>query len=141
MRLISNAFGLLPVVGLLLLASPAFADEPTVPPKDRAAYCKENPGKCEEARAKHDAFCKENPEKCEQMNQKHAERQAYCKQHPEKCEQQRARMKQHHDEMQAKCAADPAKCEELKKAQRERQKHVGGHAPMEKSDTPDSPPK
>jgi hypothetical protein len=130
MRRHVTAFGIVPIVGLLLLASPVRAEDPTTPPPDRAEFCKQNPGKCEEARAKRDAFCKENPEKCEQVRQKRAERREFCKQNPEKCAEQRERMKQRRAEMQAKCAADPAKCEEMKKERRERfQKRHGGGSP------------
>jgi len=128
--------GLAGVAGLLLGARLALADEGSPPPSPPAMpgrqFCQENPGKCEEARAKHQAFCQENPEKCEQIKQKRAERRAFCKQNPEKCQEQRAQMKARRAEMKEKCAADPAKCQEMKQQMRERmqQRHgTGGAAP------------
>ena len=108
-----SRIALLSITGLLLGAALALAEDesPAVALPGSANSASENPGKCEEARAKHAAFCEENPEKCEQMKQKRAERREWCKQNPEKCEQQRAEMKQRRAEMQAKCEADPAKCE------------------------------
>jgi hypothetical protein len=132
---------LAPIAGFLLAASLVFAEDapPATPPPSGPGsghmreFCKQNPGKCEEARAKHAAFCQENPEKCEQMKQRRAERQAYCEQNPEKCEQQRAQMKQHRAEMQAKCAADPAKCQEMKQQMRGhfQGKHGSGPSPAQ----------
>jgi len=130
--------GLASIAGLLFGARLALADDAAPPPTTSPSpghmreFCKQNPGKCEEAKAKHAAFCKENPEKCEQLKQKRAERRAYCKQNPEKCQEQRAQMQQHRAEMQAKCAADPEKCQEMKQQMRERmqQRHgTGGSAP------------
>ena len=123
--------GLTASAGLLLGTGLALAEDAAPPPPVRGpAFCKENPGKCEEARAEHEAFCKENPEKCEQMKQKRAERREFCKQNPEKCEEQRAAMKQRRAEMRAQCEADPAKCDEKKKQARERwQEHHGSGSP------------
>jgi hypothetical protein len=135
MSLQKTLLGLGAIAGLLLGARAAFAeDEP--PPLPRAGFCQENPGKCEEARAKHAAFCQENPEKCEEFRQKRAERRELCKQDPEKCEEQRAAMKQHRAEMKAKCEADPAKCDQMKQQARERQKaRHGSGAPPSGSDS------
>jgi len=120
----------------LLFASLSLAED-TAPPAagpGNSAWCKENPDKCAELRAKHEALCKENPEKCEQMKQRRAERAEFCKQNPEKCAEQRERFQQRRAEMKAKCDADPAKCEQMKQKRRERfmQRH-GGAAP------PDAP--
>jgi len=130
MKPLEKLFSLASIAGLLLAASLAFAEDTPMPTPHEPAFCKENPGKCEQARARHEAFCRENPEKCEQWKEKRAERQAYCQQNPEKCEQQRERMKQRRAEMQARCAADPEKCEEMKQARRERRKNrLGGGMP------------
>jgi len=122
--------GALAIAGLLLGASFALADDaPSAqepPPMPGPGYCKENPGKCEAARARHEAWCKENPQKCEQMKAQRTQRREFCQQNPQQCEQQRAQMQQHRAEMKAKCAADPAKCEEMKQQMRARwQEHMG----------------
>jgi hypothetical protein len=115
------------IAGLLLGAQLALADDPTPetspPPLPGRKYCKENPGKCEEARAKHAAWCQENPEKCkerqedrdrerdlrdEEREKKRAERRAYCKENPETCKAERAQRRQRKAEIEAKCKADPA---------------------------------
>ena len=61
------------IAGLLLGASLALADDASPPVSPPAMpgpeFCKANPARCEEARAKHAAFCQENPQKCEQMKQ------------------------------------------------------------------------
>ena len=113
----------------LCLAGAALGEEGAPPPGPPSAeFCKENPGKCEEAREKHAAWCKENPEKCDQLKQKRAERREFCKQNPEKCEQQRAKMRERRDELKAKCEADPERCEEMKQQARERGKARRGGA-------------
>ena len=55
-----------------LLCSPlvAAADEGGPPPLPRNEVCKENPGKCDEARAKRREFCAANPEKCQARRDK-----------------------------------------------------------------------
>ena len=74
----------------------ATADDgpPRVPGK---GWCKDNPGKCDEARARRQEYCKANAEACKQQRmqakQKRAERKAFCKDNPETCEQQREQMK------------------------------------------------
>jgi hypothetical protein len=127
-----------------LAALPARADDKAPPPMPGAAWCKENPGKCQEARAKHEQWCKDNPKQCEQWKQKRSERQQFCKDNPKKCEEQRAEMKQHHQEMQAECAKDPAKCEQMKQQARERMqaRHGKGPAatpPKQVSPAPEAP--
>ncbi|MDH4023388.1 MAG: hypothetical protein OEV14_09700, partial [Gammaproteobacteria bacterium] len=54
-----------------LLCSPlaAAGDDGGPPPLPRKEFCKENPGKCEEARARRRDFCAANPEKCEQRRE------------------------------------------------------------------------
>jgi len=128
MRLHQTLLGLTAIASLLLGTRGALADDVSPPPPRGAAFCKENPGKCEEGRAKHAAFCKDNPEKCEQMREKRAERRDLCKQNPEKCEEQRAALKQHRAEMHAKCEADPTQCDEMKQQARERWKAHHGNA-------------
>jgi hypothetical protein len=129
MRLRSAFLIVTATAGLFLGATTLQADESATPPKQGRDFCRENPGKCEEARAKRQAFCAENPEKCkeqrEQLKAKRAEMQEKCKADPEKCEQMKQEMRQRRDEMKAKCAADPAKCEEMK--QEMRQKYQGKH--------------
>ena len=114
---------------VMLGATALQADETGTPPRPGREYCKENPGKCEEAKAQRKEFCTANPEKCkeqrEQMKARRAERQEKCQADPQKCEQMKQEMRQRRDEMKAKCAADPAKCEEMK--QQMRQKHQGRH--------------
>lgn len=135
---------LVSVAGLLLGAN-ALAEENSAQHEGdpgTSEWCKENPGKCEEMRAKREAFCKENPEKCADFKQKRAEREAACKANPEKCAEQREKFKQHRAEMKAKCDADPAKCEEMKQARRERfkKRHGGGSAPSDPAAKPGDAP-
>ncbi len=115
---------------LLLGATALAADETTIPPKPGREFCKENPGKCEEAKAKRKEFCQSNPEKCEeqraQMKARKAEMKEKCKADPEKCEQMKQEMRQRRDEMKAKCKADPAKCEEMKQEMRQQYKEMYG---------------
>ena len=113
---------LVSVAGLLLGAtlSPRKTSDQHEGSPGSSEWCKENPGKCQEAREKHAAFCKENPERCAEMKAKRAEREAYCKENPATCAEQREKYKQHRAEMKAKCEADPAKCEEMKQARREK---------------------
>lgn len=101
MRPHRNLLALASIVGLLGGGVASAEDESSLPPHWRE-FCKENPGKCEEARAKHKAFCQENPKQCEQMKQKRAERREWCKQNPEKCAQQSAEWKQRRAERKAK---------------------------------------
>ena len=82
---------------LLLGATAVQADEAT-PPKPGQEYCKENPQKCEEARANRKEFCTANPEKC----------------------------KEQREQMKAKCKADPAKCDQMKQEMREKYKGMHG---------------
>jgi len=120
------------VATLTILSSPILvrADESAPPPRPGKEFCKENPGKCEEARARRQEFCTANPEKCEQMKAKRAERREFCKANPEKCKEQREELKERRAEMQARCQADPAKCEEMKDQARKRfQDRMGGPPP------------
>lgn len=124
MKIDRISIALASLAGVLLVAAPALAEDPSASSpgtgQERAEFCKENPEKCQEARARRQAFCKDNPEKCEQMKQKRAERREFCKANPEKCEEQRARRKERRAEFQAKCAAEPDKCEQMKQERRER---------------------
>lgn len=133
MKLRTTLLGLVSIALLSLSAGLALAeDEPATDAPEFSGWCKENPGKCEQARAKHAAWCEANPEKCKEMKGKRAERAEFCKQNPEKCAEQRERFKQHRAEMKAKCEADPAKCEEMKQSRRERfKKRHGGGAPAD----------
>lgn len=135
MRTCKVLLGVAAIAGLWLGASAALADD-APPAGPRAEWCKQNPEKCKELRAKREAFCKENPQKCEEMKQKAAQRQEFCKQNPEKCEQQRAAMKQRMADLKAKCDADPAKCEEMKQQARARWKERHGANPPENSAPP-----
>ena len=117
------------VLALGLAALPARADDQAPPPLPSGALCKNNPGKCQEARAKHEQWCKDNPGKCEQWKQKRTEREQFCKNNPKKCEEQRAAMKQRKQEMQAECAKDPSKCEQMKQQARERMQERHGKGP------------
>lgn len=124
------AFLTIAVTASLLFGTTALqANESDIPPRPGQEFCKENPGKCEEARAKRKEFCTANPEKCEaqrkQMKARRAEMKEKCQADPEKCEQMKQEMRQRRDEMKAKCQSDPAKCEEMK--QEMRQKYKGRH--------------
>jgi len=113
-------------LGAPLLAQ---ADDDAPPPRQGKEFCKDNPGKCDEARARRQEFCTENPEKCEQMKAKRAERREFCKANPEKCKEQREAMKARRAEMQAKCQADPARCDEMKDQARKQFQDRMGAAP------------
>lgn len=114
-----------------LLCSPllALADDGGPPPLPRKEFCKENPGKCEEARAKRREFCATNPEKCEQMKAKRAERREFCKANPEKCKEQRKQMKAKRAEMQARCKEDPAMCEKMMTGEHKKSQDQKGAPP------------
>jgi hypothetical protein len=107
-----SLLALVSITGLWFGVGPARADDLSPPPRPGREFCKENPGKCEEARARHAAFCQENPQKCEQARQRRAERRERCKQDPEKCAEQKAAMKKRREERQARCQADPSQCDE-----------------------------
>ena len=75
-------------------------------------------------------FCNENPGKCEQMKAKRAERREFCKANPEKCKEQREQLKERRAELQARCQADPARCDEMQDQARKRfQDRMGGPPP------------
>jgi hypothetical protein len=114
------------VLALGLAALPARADDQAPPPLPSGALCKNNPGKCQAAREKHEQWCKDNPKQCEHWKQKRTEREQFCKNNPKKCEEQRAEMKKRKQEMQAECAKDPAKCEQMKQQARERMQERHG---------------
>jgi flagellar motility protein MotE (MotC chaperone) len=113
---------------LCLGASLALADDAPPAPHTDSKWCKDNPGKCEEARKKHEAWCKDNPEQCEHWKQKAAERREWCEKNPEKCEEKKARMRERMAEIEEKCAKDPEHCDEIKAKAKERWKkhHQGG---------------
>ena len=100
------------------------------PPMPRNEVCKENPGKCDEARARREEFCKANPQKCEeqreQMKAKKAERQEFCKANPETCKEQREQMKQKRAERQEFCKANPEKCEEQREQMKAKRAELRG---------------
>ena len=129
MRLQHRLFALLATSSLMAGALSALADDGAPPPLPHKEFCKDNPGKCEEARAKRQEFCKTSPEKCEQMKQKHAERREFCKANPEKCKKQREEMHARRAEMEARCKADPAKCEEMKDQARQKMHDWMGKPP------------
>ena len=80
-------------------------------PADRKArleqWCKDNPEKCREAKARADQRreqCKADPEKCRAEAQ--ARREQWCKDNPEKCREIKAKAQQRREQ----CQADPEKC-------------------------------
>ena len=129
MRLQQILFSVIAIASFLGSPLSALADDDQPPPRPGKEFCKENPGKCAEARARHQEFCTANPEKCEQMKQKRAERREFCTANPEKCKEQREAMKARRAEMQAKCQADPAKCDEMKEQARKKFQDRMGTAP------------
>jgi flagellar motility protein MotE (MotC chaperone) len=110
----------------LLLAAPVALAEDEAPPFPGREFCQENPGKCEEARAKHAAWCEQYPDRCAKAKEKRAERREWCEKNPEKCAQKKAEREQRRAELKAKCEADPAKCEEMKQQMREHRHHKMG---------------
>jgi len=80
-------------------------------------WCKDNPEKCREAKAKLGQWreqCKAEPEKCRAEMQAGA--QQWCKDNPEKCRELKAKAEQRREE----CRADPEKCRAEREALRER---------------------
>ena len=80
-------------------------------PADRKArfeqWCKDNPEKCREMKAKAEERreqCKADPEKCRAEAQ--ARREQWCKNNPEKCREMKAKAEQRREQ----CKADPEKC-------------------------------
>ena len=80
-------------------------------PADRKArseqWCKDNPEKCREMKAKAEQRreqCKADPEKCRAEMQAH--REQWCKDNPEKCREMKARM----EERRRQCEANPEQC-------------------------------
>ncbi len=134
-RLLITLIATASVFGSPLLAR---ADDGGPPPLPRKEFCKENPGKCEEAKARRKQYCQTNPDKCKAMRDKRAERREFCQKNPEKCKEQRENMQSRRAEMQAKCAADPAKCDEMKEQGRKRMRdHMGsGQNPAPASPSP-----
>jgi hypothetical protein len=94
----------------------------SVAPADRKArfeqWCKDNPEKCREMKAKAEQRreqCKANPEKCRAEAQ--ARREQWCKDNPEKCREMKAKAQQRREQ----CKADPGKCRaEMQAQSRER---------------------
>jgi len=127
MRMQQLLFSVIASVGVLGTPLVASADEGGGPPPlPRKEVCKENPGKCDEARARRREFCQANPEKCKQMEEKRAQRREFCKANPAKCKAQREQMRAKRAEMRARCEADPARCEDKKDEARERVKDRKG---------------
>jgi hypothetical protein len=80
-------------------------------------WCKDNPEKCREAKAKLEQWreqCKAEPEKCRAEMQAGA--QQWCTENPEKCRELKAKAEQRREE----CRADPEKCRAEREALRER---------------------
>jgi hypothetical protein len=128
MRPHRTLFTLVSIVGLL--GAPLALAEDESPPFPGREFCKENPGKCEEARAKHAAWCEKYPDRCAKAKERQAERREWCEKNPEECAKKEAEWKQRRAErraeLKAKCEADPAKCEEMKQQMRDkRQQKLG----------------
>lgn len=101
-------------------------------------YCKDNPQRCEEFKAKREAMrqkCSQDPAACEKERK---ERQAKakerfeqrCKENPQRCEE----MKKHWEE---RCAQNPQKCKEMKARAAEPQ-GLSSQPPDEKPQIPAS---
>ena len=120
------------VAALATQAAPSLASEgipgatvrsdSSVAPADRKArfeqWCKDNPEKCREMKAKAQQRreqCKADPEKCRAEAQ--ARREQWCKDNPEKCREMKAKAQQRREQ----CKADPEKCRaEMQARSRER---------------------
>ena len=101
--------------------SPAAEGTPAEGRAERRArieqWCKDNPEKCREAKAKAEQWreqCKADPEKCRAEMQ--AAAQQWCKDNPEKCRELKAKGQQRREE----CRADPEKCRAEREALKER---------------------
>lgn len=80
-------------------------------------WCKDNPEKCREAKAKLELWreqCKADPEKC--RDEIRAGALQWCKDNPEKCRELKAKAEQRREE----CRADPEKCRTERETQRGR---------------------
>ena len=107
------------LLGYMLAAPGAYAaDAP--PEKPGAAFCQQNPQKCEEMRAKRDAFCKNNPQTCEAGKDRRDARRAYCEENPEKCKALREEHAQRREKMKAYCEESPQGREIGRASRRER---------------------
>ena len=67
-------------------------------------------------KARFEQWCKDNPEKCREMKAKAEERREQCKANPEKC---RAEAKARREQW---CKDNPEKCREMKAKMEERRK-------------------
>jgi Skp family chaperone for outer membrane proteins len=104
-----------------LAANPAFADDTAgTRAEKREQWCKDNPAKCEEAKARRDAFCKNNPTTCEHRREEREEMKAECDKDPAKCEKLKEERKARHARMHEACKANPAECEKRRAEHRER---------------------
>ncbi|MBM4335032.1 MAG: hypothetical protein FJ108_03850 [Deltaproteobacteria bacterium] len=91
MRLDRSPLAFVAIVGVLLIAGPALADDVPSPKRDRAQrqeFCKQNPQKCEEQRARmkqrRDEFrakCEADPAWCEQKKKKKKRRERFHERH------------------------------------------------------------
>ena len=59
-----------------------------------------------EAQARREQWCKDNPEKCREMKAKAEQRREQCKAEPEKCRQMKAKL----EERRRQCEANPEQC-------------------------------
>lgn len=88
----------------------------------REQWCKDNPAKCEEVKARHEAFCKENPQTCEERKAAREKRKAECEANPAACRKMKDERKARHEKMKAACKDNPKECEKRRKEMRERRK-------------------
>ena len=102
-------------------ATPALADDTAdTRAQKREQWCKDNPAKCEELKARKDRFCDENPETCEHRRAEREELKAACEKDPARCEQLKAERKARHEKMKQWCKDNPAECEKRRAERKER---------------------
>ena len=108
-----------------LAASPAFAGDEFVPegaPAKDGKFCKENPAKCEEWKARHEQFCKNNPETCKQGAAAREKRRAWCDANPKECQKLKEERQARHQKMREWCHANPGECKERREEMKQRRK-------------------
>ena len=125
------------------LIRPALAADPASPGDGQ--WCKDNPAKCEERKARRAEFCKKNPETCKQRKAELEKKKQWCKDNPAECKKMREERHARHERMREKCEANKEKCEErkeeFKEHRQERSAAFCKEHPTQCDGVPDEPAK
>jgi hypothetical protein len=96
------------VIGLLLcLVGPASAQEAPPPPAGRAAWCQENPDKCQQLKQRMQDKCAADPQRCDEMKARAAQLREECKADPEACKEKRRQWRERRKQRRAGQATPP----------------------------------